>query len=170
MSGSDGEATGVIAELLAEAVGFSAGWGLSRELQDLGGELLTAAGNVDGRALAARAEAALTGFLATPPANSTEVPEGAAGFAPELCAGVAVSQCCSGWAPLPGKPSGGRRLVALRCHAGKRREARGLANAVLLQYRVWTRRGSGAPRQVTEAAQVRSLVEDVHAEIVRALS
>jgi hypothetical protein len=162
------EATGVIVDLFAEQVGFYAGWGFSRSVSRIDPRLVTPGGHVDWRAVDALVAGALCEVLSPPPAGLRGVPSGARPTSPaELYMRVAVGQHCSGWSPLP--RGGGRRLVALRCHVGKRRAAGKRKNQVRLQYRLWKRGQDGKPVRVTSAARARPLLADLHAEILERL-
>jgi hypothetical protein len=165
MPGKSNQATGVIADLFAEEVGFYASWGFSRSIGAVSAGLLTPDGHIDWQSADELVQAALVDTLAAP---SPDPPEGVEAFGPELFARVAVGQHCSGWAKEPGKRLS--RLVELRCHVGKQRRGDGLANQVLVQYRVWAKSEAGKPRQVLEAARAWPLLEDLHAAIVKRLS
>jgi len=165
-----GEATGVIDELLAQTVGFYAGWGLSRVLPCVGGRLVTARGNLDWRGVDRLVVAALCDVLTAPPDAARDLPTGVLASPARLYMRVAVGQHFSGWSSLSGGTSGVRRLVLLRCHAGKRRAGGEMHNAVLLQYRLWRRTRRRTPRRVRDAGSAWPLLGDLHAEIVKRIS
>jgi hypothetical protein len=162
-SGCRQEASGVIADLFAEQVGFYASWGFSRSIAGIGRKMLTPSGNIAWKEADAEVQAALVDVVAAPSAGAGAYPDGVLGFGPDLFADVAVGQHFSGWASVPGKKA--QRLVLLRCHMGKRRAGGRLENQALLQYRAWVKNPGGKPKQVLEAAGAWSLFKDVHAEI-----
>jgi hypothetical protein len=164
-----GEATGVIVDLFANAVGFYASWGFSRSIDTVSARLITPAGNIDWASADACVAEVLVNLLAATPSSPPGLPSGVYAFAPGLFARVAVGQHFSSWAAVPGQASGLERLVLLRCHMGKRRSGKALKNTVFIQYRVWTRSENEVGDELTQAAKAWPLLEDLHAAIEKRL-
>jgi hypothetical protein len=165
------EATGVIADLFAQSVGFYSGWGFTRPVTGISPLLLMPGGNVDWKGASVRVESALSDTVAVPPDPLEGLPKGIYTLSPELYGGVAVSQCCSGWGGIPGVvDDDAQRFVLLRCLTGKEREAGELKNAAYLQYRLWRRIGNSLPERLFDLRKAWPMFEDVHQEITNRLT
>ena len=162
------EATGVVADLFAQSVGFFASWGFSRLTHKISDSLLTHAGNIDWRSACALAETSMADVVGLPPDSSPNLPVGVYSLPPDLYGRVAVSQVHSGWGNVPG--NGVQRCVLLRLLIGKERRGNQLRNVAHAQYRVWRRSNGGGPRRIFEASEALPYFDDVQIEIKKRLA
>jgi len=158
-------ATGVVADLFADGVGFRADWGFSRSVTKFGERLLGRWGDLDWRSVDAMVGAAFVENLSGGAGNEAARPDGARAAGIRLYRGVAVSQRVSDWVSR-----GGREVaVALRCHVGKRRFRGRRQNLVLLQYRVWRRGRRGGVARLRRARQAERVFSPLHRRVLEVL-
>ncbi len=156
------EATGAVADLFAENVGFYAGWGFCRSITRVDNRFSNRRGNLDWFRLDLAVGATLAEQLGSLESDDGGVPGGICSMGVRLYGGVAVSQRVSAWH----RAGRSRALLALRCNVGKRTVRGCRQNLVLLQYRVWQKDARGQVVRQRRVAQARRVFSALHRKII----